>query len=279
MDIELARTFLEILRTGSFMEAADRLHVTQTAVTARMQTLEGMLGSRLFTRNRAGAKLTAQGERFVDYANHLVHTWDSAKADLRLPLGHKSRVSIAGETSLWNPVLLNWIVWIKTHYPTIALQTEVGDSKSLLMKLEKGFLDAVIAHRPSYVSGLMVELLMEEKLIHVQHPEQPQPNFFIDWGPEFKAQYDQVVSRQVAYAFNLGPLALKILLKQGGNGYFRTRVVQPYLDSGALVRVEDAPEFTHPLYLVYRTQRDNHEFEGILSGLRRLAYDDPEWAL
>lgn len=39
MDIDLARTFLEVVRTGSFMAAAERLHVTQTAVTARIHLI------------------------------------------------------------------------------------------------------------------------------------------------------------------------------------------------------------------------------------------------
>ena len=40
MDIALARTFLEIVASGSFLRAAERLHLTQTAVSARVRTLE-----------------------------------------------------------------------------------------------------------------------------------------------------------------------------------------------------------------------------------------------
>ena len=40
MDIELARTFIEIVGTGSFIKAADRLHVAQTTVSARVRLLE-----------------------------------------------------------------------------------------------------------------------------------------------------------------------------------------------------------------------------------------------
>jgi Transcriptional regulator len=43
MDIDLARTFLEIIRSGSFIATAERLHITQTAVTARIQNLESQL--------------------------------------------------------------------------------------------------------------------------------------------------------------------------------------------------------------------------------------------
>ena len=44
MDIELARTFLEITRCGSLAAAAEKLHVTQTAITARVKNLETHIG-------------------------------------------------------------------------------------------------------------------------------------------------------------------------------------------------------------------------------------------
>jgi hypothetical protein len=50
MDIALARTFLEIVACGNFVRAAERLHVTQTAVSVRVQTLEELLGRKLFVR-------------------------------------------------------------------------------------------------------------------------------------------------------------------------------------------------------------------------------------
>ena len=58
MDIELARTFLAIVRCGSFIAAAEQLCVTQTTVTARVKNLEAQLNCPLFVRNRAGARLT-----------------------------------------------------------------------------------------------------------------------------------------------------------------------------------------------------------------------------
>ena len=54
MDIELARTFLEVIDAGSFLGAAARLHVTQSTVSARIRTLEERMGRRLFVRNKAG---------------------------------------------------------------------------------------------------------------------------------------------------------------------------------------------------------------------------------
>ncbi|MBU0538080.1 MAG: LysR family transcriptional regulator [Gammaproteobacteria bacterium] len=279
MDIELARTFLEVMSAGSFCGAAERLHVSQTTVTARVQSLEETVACQLFVRNRSGARLTVEGERFVAYATTLVQTWECAKAEMKLPRGRESRLRIGAETSLWNPVLSNWVSWLQQSCPSVAVNTDVSDAKTLLTKLEKGFLDAAIVHRPNYFSGFMVEQLLEEKLVHVQVPNKFTPNLFVDWGPEFKAQYDAALPqpRQAAFTFNLGPLALRVMLDGGGNGYFRTRVVEPHLRSGELERVADSPEFTHPVYLVYRSTDPCSELSAALEGLRYTVRDKNEW--
>ena len=64
MDTDQVRTFLAVAANGSFLEAASRLHVTQSTVSARIQSLEGYLGNKLFVRNRSGASLTPAGKRF-----------------------------------------------------------------------------------------------------------------------------------------------------------------------------------------------------------------------
>src|SRR3546814_10770549 len=65
MDISVARTFLEVVKTGSFVSAAANLNLTQTAVSARIRVLEDQLDRPVFTRNKAGAKLTPAGEQFL----------------------------------------------------------------------------------------------------------------------------------------------------------------------------------------------------------------------
>ena len=54
MDTELARTFLAVVSAGNFISAADRLHVTQSTVSARIHALEEQLGCTLFVRNKGG---------------------------------------------------------------------------------------------------------------------------------------------------------------------------------------------------------------------------------
>ncbi|HMB47704.1 MAG TPA: LysR family transcriptional regulator [Afifellaceae bacterium] len=64
MDVTLARTFLAVVETGSFVEAARRVFVTQSTVSMRIKQLEQELGRKLFERSKGGARLTPSGAQF-----------------------------------------------------------------------------------------------------------------------------------------------------------------------------------------------------------------------
>lgn len=64
MDISIARTFLEVVKTGSFVNAAANLNISQTAVSARIRVLEEQLDRPMFVRNKAGARLTPPESSF-----------------------------------------------------------------------------------------------------------------------------------------------------------------------------------------------------------------------
>ena len=286
MDIQLAKTFLEIMSAGSFQEAAKRLFVTQTTVTARVKSLEEALGCRLFIRNRAGASLTQEGERFVEYAKDLVFTWQRAKLDFSVPNQSEPSLIIGVENSLWNPLLVETINQLQAEQHTkdsckIIFDARIEAEARLIEQLDCGILDAVLVHKPHYRSNFVVELLVEEKLIHVQSVAQPQPHLFIDWGDEFKAQYDSVLPspRQQGFKTNLGPLALKVMLSQGGNGYFRTRVVQKYLASGELERAKGAPEFSYPVYLLYGEKAPSAALNRFMSALKEQSKRLDSWTV
>lgn len=280
MDIELARTFLEIVRSGSFIAAAERLHVTQTAITARVHNLESQLDCKLFVRNRAGARLTANGEAFVSYASQLVQTWESARRDLPLPQGLSHVLHLGGEVSLCNPLLLNWVRQLHQQLPGHAIRAEVGDAATLLRQLELGVLDAALLYRPEYAPGLQVEQLLEETLIQVRSVASPEPYVYIDWGEDFRRRHDAALpdKARASLSFNLGPLALQYILDSGGAGYFRSRVVQSYLERGILERTPKAPEFSYPTYLVYSRERDSQELQQAFAVLREVIRCDHDWS-
>ena len=67
MQIELLDTFLDLVDTRSFHRSAERLAITQSTVSARVQVLEQAIGARLFSRSRAGTQLTTEGLKFLPH--------------------------------------------------------------------------------------------------------------------------------------------------------------------------------------------------------------------
>lgn len=281
MDIALARTFLEIVETGSFVAAAGRLNITQTAVSARVHAMEEQLGRRLFVRNKSGARLTPAGERFLRHAATLVQVWDRARRQVALPPGRIDIASVGAEISLWHPLLVDWLAWMKKEAPDIALRAEVGTAGPLLEAVRNGALDlAVLYDPPPQDSTAVVELLHEEKLVMVTTDASGRPDNFddyvqIDWGPSFQsshqAAFPQLESPGVSVSH--GPLALLYLLRVGGTGYFRLSAVAPYLERGQLHRVVSAPAFSYSVHMVYSSRTDRSIIDLMRRGLTMTAPD------
>lgn len=281
MDVDLARTFLEIARTGSFRAAAENLHVTQTTVTARIQNLEAQLGCRLFVRNRAGARLTADGEHFRPHAAQMVQTWQAARRALPLPIGHTELLVIGSEPSVAQPLLLAWASLVRARQPGLALRIEVADGETLQRQIEQGTVDAALVYQPTYWPGLQVEQVLEEKLVQARARQADDPYVLVDWGAVFRQQHDSALPEHArsALAFNLGPLALQYILRHGGRGYFRARVIERHLADGTLARVDDVPEFTWPLFLVHARGNTHPALDALLGAARAAAREDYDWRL
>lgn len=279
MDIDRARTFLEIVHSGSFLRAAHRLHVTQTTVSARIRTLEEELGRQLFIRNRSGAQLTPAGRDFERFAQSFVQIWERARHHLAIPSGRTSVVALGGELSLWNPLLLDWLIWMKKAKPEIAIHAHVGVPDQLVEQLRTGVLDIAILYAPKLLPGFRVELLEEEQLVLVRtrnkdgEPAGAKDYVYVDWGPLFAAQHDARSAGlgEPGLLVGLGPLGLSYILRAGGMGYFRRGAVAPHIEAGDLEAVEGAPEFTYPAYAVYAESGETRsEIQEALRGLKEV---------
>lgn len=282
MDIELARTFVEIVSTGSFIKAADRLHVAQTTVSARVRLLEQQLGRPLFVRNKAGATLTPAGEQFSRFAPAFLQLWQRARQQVAVPEGHRAVLTVGSEVSLWQPLLLEWVRMMRRSHPDIALRVHVDVPHDLITHVAAGLVDIAIIYAPQLRPGLKIDLLMEEELVLVTSdpstycPDDP-GYVHVEWGLE------SILHRGIGFpdttpglVSNLGPLALNYVLLDGGSGYFRLHAVQPHLASGELHLVPGAPHFAFPVYVAYSTNVDAATLSDALAVLRTVSTAAPK---
>lgn len=277
MDIGLARTFLEIAQNGSFAAAAERLNLTQTAISARIRALEQQIGRRLFVRNKAGARLTPAGERFVGPATALVQLWERARQEVALPPGREEGISLGGELSLWHPLLADWLAFMHRECPRVALRVEVDTPTRLIERVRDGSLDLATLYNPPQYQDIVAELVVEEQLVLVTTAGDGRVHrdsyVQVDWGPAFainhRAAFPDFAAAPVT--ISLGPLALTHILAVGGSGYFRAGAVAPFLADGRLRLVKGAPAFSHSIYALHAARRDNPALHSAREGLRLVA--------
>jgi LysR family transcriptional regulator, flagellar master operon regulator len=277
MDIELARTFLEIVSTGSFIKAADRLHVAQTTVSARVRLLERQLGRPLFVRHKGGATLTPAGEQFLRFAPTFLQLWQRARQQVAVPAGHRAVLTVGSEVSLWQPLLVDWVRTMRRSHPAIALRVHVDVPQDLITHVASGLVDIAIMYAPQHRPGLEVDLLMEEELVLVTtdlktYEADDSHYVHVEWGPDFTLHHGvSFPDSTPSLVVNLGPLGLNLVLLEGGSGYFRRHAVQPYLKSGQLHLVPGAPRFSFPVYATYSVNVDAETLDIALAVLRAVA--------
>ena len=277
MDTEQIRTFLAVVAHGSFLEAARRLHVTQSTVSARIQTLETRLGARLFVRNRAGASLTPAGRRFVRHAKSLMLTVAQALHDVGLPRRFTASLCVGARIALWDGFLPRWVGRMRASAPDVSIRAEIGFEEDLMRRLVEGSLDIALMYTPQHAPGLQVERLFDETLVLVStDPAQRAPDdryVYVDWGPAFDVQHAASYPdlERPALAANIGWLAVQIILANGGACFLPERMAEPELAAGRLFRVPDSPRYRHPAYVVYPLGSDSPVLEQAVADLREVA--------
>jgi LysR family transcriptional regulator, flagellar master operon regulator len=275
MDIELARTFLEIVSTGSFIRASARLNVAQTTVSARIRLLEQQLGRPLFVRKKSGASLTPAGEQFLRHAPAFLQLWQRTRHQVAVPPGHRAMLTVGSEVSLWQPLLLDWVLWMRQSLRDIALRVHVDVPQDLINQVAGGLIDIAIMYAPQHRPGLKIDLLMEEELVLATTDPAATDNeldyVHVDWGPDFTLHHDVSFPDAMPVLFaNLGPLALSYVLSAGGSGYFRREAVRHHVEAGRLHLVLNAPRFSYPVYVVHSANADEGVLAPALAGLRAL---------
>src|SRR6185312_7568117 len=142
------------------------------------------------------------------------------------PPGHRAVLTIGSEVTISQPLLLDWIEWMRRSVPDIALRVHVDVPQDLINQVAAGLVDVAIMYAPQHRPGLKIDLLMEEELVLTT--TDPNTNSIddryvsVDWGPEFALHHGVSFPEASPGLFSdLGPLALSYLLAEGGSAYLR----------------------------------------------------------
>jgi DNA-binding transcriptional LysR family regulator len=96
VDTRLLRYFVAVAEEGNLTRAAQRLYVSQPALTKQVKQLEQLLGVRLFTRSRTGMTLTEPGQTLADRAPTVLSGWDSVFRETKSTASRAAQVLRVG---------------------------------------------------------------------------------------------------------------------------------------------------------------------------------------
>jgi DNA-binding transcriptional LysR family regulator len=172
MEIRQLRAFVAIAESGTFTAGAQRVHVTQAAISMQIRQLENELGAKLFIRAPRRVILTEAGEHLLQRARLILREHDAALDEIaelagakkgRLRIGSSS-ANVAIETL---PKLLRELY--KQHS-----QAEVtigsGTSEALVQQILAGELDLAFVSLPVEARGIQTERLAQDQLVAIASP-------------------------------------------------------------------------------------------------------------
>lgn len=258
MNIENMRAFLEITSAGSFQAGAERLHITQSAISARIISLEDRLNQKLFYRKRSGIELTKAGFRFLRHAQNCVQSWERAQQEIALPQSFDNLFSLGIQLNYWDRVTTPWTQWMVKHAPQYATRIFADYSEKLLSLIRDGMLDLALVYNVRSSHSLNIKQFNDESLVLVSTISRKlnkdwTPGYvYVDWSENFLAEHTAAFpdSPTPRLSIGSGAVALAHILKHGGSGYFVETEVRQLLKSQQLFIVDNAPEFTRKSYLV-----------------------------
>lgn len=205
-------SFVEIVRQKSLKAAAERLFLTQPAISKTLRELEEMLGATLLSRDRGGIALTRQGEVFLHFA-------EMSLAALQQGADSVDQVSRRGKTQLTVGVLpsvaAGLMPRVAAAFRELAadamLRISDGPHEYLIERLRSGALDLVIGRlgQPDLLQGLSFTQLYNETVAFVVCPGHP-----ILADPRL----DRIAAYQVLYPPRgsvIRPIVERFLIAQG----------------------------------------------------------------
>lgn len=282
MQIELLDTFLDLVKSRSFHRTAEHLGVTQSTISARLQTLETAVGSRLFTRSRAGTELTTEGLKFEAHARGLRHAWTEAQravagagtmaVNLRIGIQHDLASGERGGH------IGNWVSAFRKALPDCGFYIEPDYSAQMCADIARGILDFGVVYTPHPQPDLHFATLGEVnyRLISATriHRNDIRPESYIRaaYSPAFDAAHAAMFPHLAGATLSSGQNAavVGLLSSMGGAAFVLEDSAEALIAGGNFVAVRRVAAISQPVYGVVHLR---HRTSGMHKRLIQIVKD------
>ncbi|MDQ2730715.1 MAG: LysR family transcriptional regulator [Armatimonadota bacterium] len=174
MEVHQLISFLQVASEGSVTRAADRLYLTQPAVTKQLQALERELGARLFERTGRGVELTEAGTALLDYAQRSLSLLDECRqviSDIGAGAAGRLVIGAGVTTSIFQ--LPAWLRRLQESYPGLDIVVRTGGSKQIAASVLHREIELGLVTSPVEDPAICSLPLYKEEITLVADPRHP----------------------------------------------------------------------------------------------------------
>ena len=169
IELRHLKTLVALRDTGSLVEAADSLFLTQSALSHQLKDLEDRLECTLFVRKTKPPRFTSAGRRLLNLADEILPMVKNAERDIaRLAGGETGRLHLCIECHSCFQWLIPSLNKYRADWPEVEMDLSGGFSFAPLPALSRGDLDLVITADPVELTGITyVPLFSYEAMLAV----------------------------------------------------------------------------------------------------------------
>ena len=162
INFELYKVFYEVAKCGSISKGAEKLMISQPAVSQSIQTLESELGGKLFIRTQKGVVLTNEGMELYSYIKDgMTYFINGTNKFMSLKSLESGVLNIGASASISENYLMKYLAKFRKLYPNVKISIVNDLTDNLLKELRNGNLDIVIASIKNNIKDLKIEYICD----------------------------------------------------------------------------------------------------------------------
>jgi DNA-binding transcriptional LysR family regulator len=288
MNLQQLITFSAVVSEGSMTAAAEKLFLTQPAVSQQIRNLEEELGVNLLDRGARHARPTAQGQLLYDYAKRIIGLTAQAQAAIQaMAEGVQGHLRVGTLNSLGLQVVAPTVATLLKHHAKVSIELKYEESNEVFSQLLNGQLDVAVLPEMPGSHGLAGRPLMRDEMWLVASGKDPllpeaidfrelDQRPFIRLGEKYESfdkSYKQMLEKTgvrlstVFESNNIG--TLKRVIESGlGWGFLPSHAIKKQVRLGRLSQVE-VRDLRHSTNIVYYS-RDGAQTAALVDVFFRL---------
>jgi DNA-binding transcriptional LysR family regulator len=281
MEYEQMRAFITVTEIKNFTRAAEKLHVTQSTITARIKNLENGLGKELLERNTRKVELTTFGKSILPYIKRSLELIEECKWKAKLEEKYTERIVIGSVHSIWDFYLQPYVQYFQKKSPTSALRLVTKHSNEIIDALLDGTIDVGIVYTPPQHPDIEIIPWKKDRFILIGSNELILPNQinlkeidnfpFIhqNWGTNFSEWFQQEVGNDYIASLEVDHVHLLVELLYKNNGIsfvletiYKNSHYSSFLKPIEYVSNNPAPDQT--IYIIFSKKVRNEAVENVV---------------